>query len=440
MKFLLIQACVLVSILSTCITAHTQPASSNEVIKHEIDLKAKDVESDVITWRRHFHEFPELSNREFETAKYIADYLKSLGLEVHTGIAKTAVVAVLRGGKPGPVIGLRADMDALPVKERGNLPFKSQAKGEYLGEEVDVMHACGHDSHMAILMGTAKVLSEIRENVEGTVVFLFQPAEEGAPPGEEGGAELMVKEGVLNDFNVDVVMGLHINAKQPVGTIKYKPGGFYAAADLFTIKVKGKQTHGSKPWQGVHPITVSAQIILGLQTIISRQTNISQEPAVISVGKICGGVRNNIIPEEVEMVGTIRTLDTEMQALIHQKIITTATNIAASAGAEAEVTIKTQVPVTVNDPELLRKCIPTLYEVAGEDHVILQRSTMGAEDFSFFANQVPGLYFRLGGMPDGVTAEEAAPHHTPDFYIDESGFILGVRAFCYLVIDYPSSK
>ena len=338
------------------------------------------------------------------------------------------------------MVGIRADMDALPVEERSDLPFASKAKGEYLGEEVSVMHACGHDAHVAILMGAATILTEMQRDIAGTVIFLFQPAEEGAPPGEEGGAELMVKEGVISKYNIEMIMGLHINAKGDLGTIKYKPGGFYAAADVFTIKVKGKQTHGSKPWQGIDPITVSAQIILGLQNIVSRQVNISQEPAVISVEKISGGVRNNIIPEEVEMVGTIRTLDTEMQSLIHEKIITTATNIARSAGAEAEVTIDTQVPVTNNDPDLLRKCIPILYEVAGEENVLLQRSTMGAEDFSFFANEVPGFYFRLGALPKGVNAEDAAPHHTPDFYIDESSFVLGVRAFCYLVLDYPLSN
>ncbi len=402
----------------------------------DIDRMADQIEQQVVAWRRDFHQYPELSNREFKTAEKIAAHLKSLGLEVRTGVAVTGVVGILRTGKPGPTIALRADMDALPVTERAPVPFASRVRDTYLDTEVGVMHACGHDTHVAMLMGAASVLTKMKNQLKGTIVFLFQPAEEGAPPGEKGGAGLMVEEGVLDNPKAEVVFGLHINAQTEVGMIRFKPGGTMAAADKFTITVKGKQTHGSTPWTGIDPITVAAQIVQGLQMIVARQTDLTKEPAVISVGKITGGVRHNIIPEEVEMIGTIRTLDSQMQDLIHEKIKQTATNIAEASGATAVVEIERGVPVTFNSLELTQAMGPTMKRVAGEDNVVLTRAITGSEDFSFFANKIPGLFLFLGGMPKGKNPVEAAPHHTPDFYIDESGMKLGVRLLCNLTVDY----
>lgn len=428
---------VLLTCLLSTISLNTSAQSvADAAVLEAIDAQAEGLEEQVIAWRRHLHENPELSNREFETAKFIAAHLEKLGLKVETGVAHTGVVAVLEGGGAGPVVALRADMDALPVVERVDLPFASKVKSTYLGADVGVMHACGHDTHVAMLMGAAEILVSRKDDINGTVVFLFQPAEEGAPPGEEGGAKLMVKEGVLDKYNVDVAFGLHISSGLDVGKILYKPAGFLAASDRFTIKVKGKQTHGSTPWTGVDPITVSAQIIQGLNNIISRQTELTKEGAVISVGKITGGVRSNIIPEEVEMIGTIRTLDTRMQEIIHEKIRLTATKIAESSGAVAEVDIQIGYPVTYNDPELMRATIPALYNAAGENNVILSNAITGAEDFSFFAKEVPGVFLFLGGKPLDVPPAEAAPHHTPDFYIDESGMKLGVRALCHMTMGY----
>jgi len=334
------------------------------------------------------------------------------------------------------VVGLRADIDALPVRERTDVPFKSTKTTTYLGSEVGVMHACGHDTHIAMLMGAAKILADMKEELPGTVKFIFQPAEEGAPPGEEGGAELMIKEGVLQNPDVDVIFGQHINSKTPVGTIRYKPMGTMAAADRFVIKVKGKQTHGSTPWTGVDPIVTSAKIIEGLQTIISRQTELTKAAAVISVGKIRAGVRNNIIPEEAEMIGTIRTLDTEMQQKIHNDIRHVATKIGESMGAEVEVEIEKGVPVTYNDPALTEAMVPTLQQVAGSEQVILSDAVTGAEDFSFFQKEIPGFYYFVGGMPKDMKPSEAAPHHTPDFFIEEEGMKLGVKSLATLTVDY----
>ena len=406
------------------------------VVKSYVDEQADALEDQVIQWRRILHENPELSNREFETAKMVARHLEGLGMEVRTGIAYTGVVGILKGAKPGPVVALRADMDALPVTERVDLPFASKIKTTYLGEPTGVMHACGHDTHVAMLMGAAQILSGMKNDLAGTVVFLFQPAEEGAPPGEEGGAELMVKEGVLKDPKVDVVFGLHINSQTEVGTVKYKPGGAMAAVNRLVIKVNGKQTHGSQPWGGVDPISISAQIIQGLQMIVSRQMELTKEPLVISIGKIHGGVRSNIIPEEVEMVGTIRTLDEDMQKDVHERIRRTVTNIAESWGASADVEIEKGYPITYNDPGLTAKMLPSIQSTAGNENVILSKAKTGAEDFSFFAREVPGLFLFLGGMPKGMDPEEAAPHHTPDFFIDESGMKLGVRLLCNLTLDY----
>ena len=404
--------------------------------KVDIANLADQIEPKVIEWRRHFHQYPELSNREFKTAEIVSKHLNGLGLEVRTGIAHTGVVGILKGGKPGPVVALRADMDALPVVERVDVPFASKEKTTFLGKEVGIMHACGHDSHVAILMGVAELLTGMKNDLQGTVLFIFQPAEEGAPPGEEGGAELMLKEGLFDNPKPAVVFGLHISSNVEVGKISYKPGGMLAAADLLEIKVKGKQSHGSRPWSGVDPIVTSAQIILGLQTIISRQTDLTKEAAVITIGKIDAGVRNNIIPEEATMIGTIRTLDTDMQNDIHERIRKTATLIAESQGATAEVTIKKGVPVTHNDPDLTSKMLPSLFKAAGEDNVRVQRPSTGAEDFSFYAQRVPSFFFFLGGMPKGQDSMMAPPHHTPDFFIDESGFKTGVKALMQLTLDY----
>lgn len=388
----------------------------------------------VIEWRRHFHENPELSNREFETAKTIEKELISLGLNVDTGIAKTGVIGVLDTGKPGPTIGLRADIDGLPVIERADLPFKSTKTTTYLDKDVGVMHACGHDTHIAMLLGTAKILTTMKDELVGKIVFVFQPAEEGAPPGEQGGAELMVKEGIIDRYGIDVFFGQHISSGLDAGQLWYKFGGIMAASDRFTIKVKGKQTHGSRPWSGVDPIVASAQIIMGLQTIVSRQTELTKEAAVITVGVINGGVRNNIIPEEVEMIGTIRTLNTDMQDEIHARIIKTATNIAEAQGATAEVDIQIGNPVTYNNPELTKQMLPSLFAAAGEENVRVTPAITGAEDFSFFAKEVPSLYYFVGGKRP--SDPNPYPHHTPDFFIDESGMLTGVRTMTRLALDY----
>lgn len=419
----------------------TAPAASAQYhFSTQVDDLAKAVEPKVIEWRRHLHQYPELSNREFKTAEYIAKYLRTLELEVQTGVAHTGVIGILRTGKPGPVVALRADMDGLPVIERVDLPFASKEKSTYQGQNVGVMHACGHDTHVAMLMGAAKVLTQMKDQLKGTVVFIFQPAEEGAPPGENGGAKMMVEEGVLKNNNVDVIFGLHINSATEVGSIRYKPGGALAAADRFVITVKGKQTHGSTPWTGVDPVIVAAQIIQGLQFIVSRQTELTKEAAVISVGRIQGGVRNNIIPEEVEMEGTIRTLDKDMQAKLHADIHRTATNIAESMGATAEVEIFKYVPVTYNDPKLTDEMLPIIIATAGRENIILSRAITGAEDFSFFAREVPGLFLFVGGMTQGQDPAKAAPHHTPDFFIDEAGMLLGVKTLCNLTLDYVSRR
>ncbi len=409
-------------------------------LKETANRLAAQVEPKVVAWRRDFHEHPELSNREFRTAEKVAAHLKALGMEVRTGIAHTGVVGILKGGKPGPVIGLRADMDGLPVTERVDVPFKSLAKSTYNGQEVGVMHACGHDTHVAILMGTAEVLAALRKDLAGTVVFIFQPAEEGPPEGEEGGAELMVKEGVLDNPKIEAMFGLHINAQTPVGKILYRSEGIMAASDWFYINVQGKQTHGAAPWNGVDPIVVSAQIINGLQTLVSRQSDLTKQPVVVTVGKIDAGVRANIIPEKAELVGTIRTLDTNMRRDVHARLIRTAQLIAESAGARAEVRIENKTPITYNDPQLTARMLPTLKEAAGAENVTERKPMTGAEDFGFFAKKVPSLYFFLGGMPKGGVSEEVPAHHTPDFYIDESGFGLGVRTFSYLVLDYFSGR
>lgn len=415
-----------------------QISLSAQTAYEQIDKQAAAINDKVVAWRRDLHQNPELSNREFKTAEKVAAHLKSLGLEVRTGVAKTGVIGILRTGKPGPVVGLRADMDGLPVVERVKIPFASTAKSDYRGDQVGVMHACGHDTHVAMLMGAASILTGMKTQLAGTVVFIFQPAEEGPPPGETGGAKQMVEEGLLKDLKMNIVFGQHISSIIEVGNINIRPGGLMAAADRFVIKVKGKQTHGSQPWSGIDPVTISAQIALGLQTIVSRQMELTREAAVISIGKISGGVRNNIIPEEVELEGTIRTLDVDMQKDLHDRMRRTAINIAEASGATAEVEIFSHVPITFNNPELFTKMGPTLKRVCGEDNVVISRAVTGAEDFAFFANEVPSMFYFVGGMPKGQDPKTAPAHHTPDFYVDESGMNLGVRLFCNLVVDYTT--
>ncbi|NQX76107.1 amidohydrolase [Gilvibacter sp.] len=416
-------------ILSLVALASVLPSFSQASL--DADIAA--IESKVIEWRRYFHQNPELSNREFNTAKKIAEHLTSLGMEVQTNIAITGVVGILKGNRPGKVLALRADIDALPVTERNDLDFKSTVTTTFRGVETGVMHACGHDTHIAILMGVAEIFAK-NNDFPGTIKFIFQPAEEGAPPGEEGGAELMVKEGVLKNPDVDAIFGLHISSQQPVGLISYKPGGIMAASQSFEITVKGKQTHGSQPWGGVDPIMAAVKIIDGLQTIISRESPLTQEAAVLSIGKITGGVRSNIIPEEVQIVGTLRTLDKNMQAFINKRMKEMVPAIATAYRAEASIEIATGYPITYNDPALTAQMLPSLQEAAGAANVIETKAVTGAEDFSFFAQEVPGLYFFLGGKAPG--GQQAYPHHTPDFKIDESGMLLGVKAFIQLSMDY----
>ena len=381
----------LVFILSSavCLGQSKLPADYENLVRAEMPK--------VIEWRRDFHEHPELGNREFNTSKKVADHLRRLGLEVKTGIAKTGVMGILKGGKPGPVIMLRADMDALPVTEEVSLPFASKVTTEYNGKTVGVMHACGHDSHTAILMGVAEILTKLKKDVPGTVIFLFQPAEEGAPEGETGGAAVMVSEGVMDNPKVDVVLGLHIDSHIEAGDIEYKAGGFMAACDWLTIKVKGKGAHGASPWQGVDPIVVAAQIINGLQTIVSRQEDIAKAPAVISITTINSGIRKNIIPEECVMTGTIRTLDAEMQYDLNNRIRRTAGMIAQSAGATAEVTIETACPIVYNTPELVQALIPSLEAVVGWYHAKKEGWKTGAEDFSYYGQKAPSFFFNIGG-------------------------------------------
>jgi amidohydrolase len=402
-----------------------------------LDSDYKAIEEKVIEWRRDIHQNPELGNREFKTAEKIAKHLKALGIEVKTGVAHTGVVGLLKGDLPGKVVALRADIDALPVTERNDLPFKSNIISEFMGEKVGVMHACGHDAHTAILMGVAEVMSKNKDKIKGTVKFIFQPAEEGPPPGEEGGALLMVKEGVMQNPKVDAIFGLHINSQTPVGTIRYKSGGTMAAAQSFTIKVKGKQSHGSQPWSGVDPILISAKIIDGLQTIISRETELTNEAAVITVGKIRSGVRFNIIPEDAEMIGTIRTLDYDMKDKLNKRMIEMVTTIAKAYGGEATCEIKEATDITYNNPELVEQMLPTMRRVAGEGNLNTQKAITGAEDFSYFQREAPGFFFFLGGMTPGN--KESFPHHTPDFKIDDSDLLLGVRAMTEMSLDYLDS-
>lgn len=419
---------------SLLLSAISTPAFASD-INTELKSANKSVSEKVIKWCRHLHQYPELSNREFETAKYVAKHLRSLGLEVQTGVAHTGVVAKLKGGKKGPLIALRADMDALPVKEQVDLPFASTQTTEYKGNTVGVMHACGHDNHVAILMAAAESLVKIKDQLAGDILFIFQPAEEGAPDGEEGGAELMLKEGLFKE-KPEAVFGLHVTSSLNTGQIGFREGPLMASADKFTITVKGRQTHGSRPWNGVDPIVASSQIIMATQTIASRQVDVTKAPSVVSFGAINGGVRNNIIPDEVEMVGTIRTFDQEMRADIKKRLAKTAEMVAESGGAEAHVHIDHGYPVTVNDVELTKKMTPTLAGVVGKENLITTPLITGAEDFSYYALETPGMFFFLGVTPKGQDAVTAPSNHSPHFFADEKALQLGVNAMTQLVVDY----
>jgi amidohydrolase len=429
MRQIICSVAVLISLCSAVVAQNSLTA--------EIDRREKEVASKVVAWRRDFHEHPELGNRELRTSKIVADHLRNLGMEVRTGVAHTGVVGVLRGGSPGKVVALRADMDALPVTERTGLPFASRVKSTYNGQEVGVMHACAHDAHMAILMGVAEILAVMKDRLPGTVKFLFQPAEEGAPAGEEGGAALMIKEGSFDNPKPDAVFGLHVmGIAGNIGGITYRPGAAMAGSDVLRIAVKGTQTHGAIPWKGIDPIVVASQIVLGLQTITSRQLNVTKEPAVITIGRIEGGVRNNIIPDDVLLEGTIRSFSPEAQADIHRRIRRTAEAIAASAGAEARVEITQQCPVVFNDPVLTESMLPTLRRVAGADRVSVQDPMTGSEDFSLFAQKAPGLFVFLGSNRLGVDAAAAPVNHSPLYDVDEGVLPLGVRALAGLAVDY----
>jgi amidohydrolase len=407
-------------------------------LQARIDGLAKAIEPKVIEWRRHFHQYPELSNREVQTAAKIAAHLRSLGIEVQTEVAHTGVVGLLKGGKPGPVIALRADMDALPVTERNSLPFASKVTTTFNDQEVGVMHACGHDTHMAILMGVAEILASMKQEIKGTVKFIFQPAEEGAPKGEEGGAELMVKEGVLDNPKTDVIFGLHISSQTELGKITYRSGGLMASVNDMRIVVKGRQAHGAAPWTSIDPIVVSAQIINNLQTIVSRNLDVTQNAGVVTVGSIHGGVRSNIIPEQVEMWGTLRALSAEDEKLLIGRVKQIATKTAEAHGATVEVVIpySSHYPVTFNNVDLTQKMVPSLKKAAGDENVMVIAPHTGAEDFSFFQEKIPGLFFFVGARPPEIKAEEAPSHHTPDFLIDERGMLTGIKAMLQLTLDY----
>ena len=397
-------------------------------------------EAEIIELRHWFHQNAELSNREFKTAEKISEALIKIGLEPKTGIAKTGVVAVLKGGKPGSVVALRADIDGLPVKERADLPWKSNMVGEYNGEKVPVMHACGHDTHTAMLLGVAKILYTIKDDIPGSIKFIFQPAEEGAPAGEEGGAELMVKEGVLKNPEVAAIFGLHIWSQFPAGNVYLRPKGIMAAVNEFRIDLEGVQTHGSTPWTGIDPIVTAAQIVNNIQTIVSRSLPLTEAGAVVTIGSIHGGVRSNIIPESLYMLGTIRTLDEAMKATVLRRLEEIVYNTAKANNAKAKITYQVSYPITYNDPGLYENMLPSLKRINGPENVHFMNAITGAEDFSFFQKEVPGLYFFIGGAQKGTDPKKAAPHHTPDFYVDDSAMLTGVKSMTTLALDYLSKE
>ena len=417
------------------ISAQTSPAVNP--LASDVERLSAEINPQVVAWRRDFHKNPELGNREARTSKVIADELRKLGYEVTTNIATTGVVGVLRGGRPGPVVALRSDMDALPVTEQGDLPFKSTAKTTWNGQETGVMHACGHDNHMAILLGTATALARMKDRLPGTVKVIFQPAEEGLPPGEVGGAEQMVKESVLESPKVDAIFGLHV-FPYPAGEIIYRSGPMMASADSFLIRINGRQTHGAVPWGGVDPIVIGSQIVVGLQSIISRTVNITEAPAVVTVGRFTGGNRSNIVPETVELEGTIRAFSEDVRKSIHDRIRAIATSYASASGATATVEIGrgTTYPVTVNDPALTERMLPTLRRVVGANNVRLGPLVGTAEDFSFFQHKVPGLFMFLGVTPRDQDYTKAAQNHSPLFFADESALPIGVKVMTNLTLDY----
>ena len=425
--------------LMLCLSYVPFSAASTEQLQAQLDNDLEPLMKKVVEWRHDLHQFPELSNREFKTSKKVENHLRSLGLEVTTGIAHTGVVAILKGGKPGPLVALRADMDGLPVTEMTGLSFASAQTDTYNGQEVGVMHACGHDAHVAILMGVAEFLTSVRDELAGSVMFIFQPAEEGAPVGEEGGAKLMLKEGIWKTNKPDVIFGLHVT-NAPHGIIGYREGPFMAASDAWKFTIKGRQAHGSTPWESIDPIMVAFQIGNNIQTIISRKLNLTESPAVISVGSIHGGVRSNIIPDVVEMEGTIRTFDPAIREQIFIELRKIAETTAAMAGATVEVLLPNgdNYPVTVNDPDLTQRVLPTLRDIVGKDMVYRSGRSMGAEDFSFFAQQVPGFYFYLGVNKIGADLSSTAGNHSPLFIIDDGALPVGVKALTHLTIDYLS--
>ena len=406
----------------------------------QIDLAATAIEEQLIAWRRDLHQHPELGNREFRTAGIVAEHLRALGLdEVRTGVAHTGVVGLLKGGLPGPVVALRADMDGLPVTEEVDMPFASKVRSTWNGEEVGVMHACGHDCHVAILMGVAQVLAPLRAQLRGSVKFIFQPAEEMPPEGEDGGAKMMIAEGALERPVPQAIFGLHVTSRLPLGTVGYRPGPTMASSDRMRITITGRQTHGAAPWMGVDPIVTAAQVVLGLQTIVSRGVDISREPAVVTIGAIKGGVRENIIPDSVEMRGTIRTFDEAMRDDIHERVTTLAESVARGSRAGCKVCIEKNYPVTVNHPELTAAMAPTLARVAGDGLEVVDKVT-GSEDFSFFQRIVPGFFFFVGVVPPGQDAQTVAPNHSPRFYVDERALLTGVRALAHLACDFLEAR
>ena len=403
----------------------------------DVEAWAKPVDAKVLEWRRDFHQFPELGNREFRTSKRVAEHLRGLGLEVTTGVAHTGVIAVLKGGKPGKRIALRADMDALPVTESSGLPFQSKQTAEFRGEKVGVMHACGHDSHTAILMGVAEAMAKNKADIAGEVLFIFQPAEEGPPDGETGGASQMLAEGIFKSFKPEAVFGLHVFSTLNAGQIGYRSGPLMAASDRFNIVVKGRQTHGSRPWGGVDPIVAAAEIVTSAQSIVSRRQNLTKQPVVVSFGAIKGGIRYNIIPDSVELIGTIRTFDDDMRAQVFKDLANVAEHVAAAHGATVVSKIPDTLgnPVTVNDPALTAKVLPSLQKVAGKD-VVEMTLTTGAEDFAYYAKEVPGFFFFVGATPKGQDPNTAPSNHSPQFFLDESALPLGTRAMLQVSLDY----
>ena len=415
--------------------ARVQPTQTIDSLHGAVEAHLRSIEQNLIGWRRDFHQHPELGNRETRTAGIVAAHLERLGLKVQTGVAHTGVVALLEGGRPGPVIGLRADMDALPIVEQVDVPYRSEVRTTYNGESVGVMHACGHDGHTAVLMAVAEALTKHRSELPGTVKFFFQPAEEGAPDGEEGGAQLMIREGVLENPKPAMVMGLHFVSPIPFDKLLYYKGPMLASADIIEITLTGKQGHGARPWMGIDPIVSAAQVVLGLQTIVSRQIDVTREPTVLSITINRGGLRHNIVPETAELGGTLRTYDEAMRKDIHERIKRTVEHIAASSGVVADVNVKSQYPVTFSDGDLAEKIRPALERAGGTENVSLGKKLTAADDFSFFGHHVPTTYFVVGCAPPGTDPANGSPNHSPRFFLDERCLLLGARALAGATLD-----